>query len=384
MKTRNAGGSRALMMVVLAVWSCSCNRQGMLDKGGSTDGTLWTSERIHDWYGSQPWLVGSNFIPSTAINPIEMWQEGTYDRETIDRELGFAEGMGMNTMRVFLHYLVWKEEGGAYLERIDDFLQMAEKNRIGIMFVFFDDCWDPFPSYGKQRDPVPMVHNSGWVQCPGWEILSDSGGHEQLRPYVQQILERFDGDKRVLAWDLYNEPGNLNRISYRDPDQKPEYSLILLEKVFRWAREVDPSQPLTTGVWTGDWSDPDSLSALNRFSLGNSDFISFHCYLDPEGFREFYLPLKRYGRPVVCTEFMSRGSNGLFSALLPVMKEEKVGAYNWGLVAGRTQTIYSWESWVRDISAEAEFWHHDILRRDGTPYDASEVELIRLLTADQR
>lgn len=342
----------------------------------------WSPEKAMQWEESTGWLLGTNFIPSTAINQIEMWQESSWDPETIDRELGFAEQIGMNSIRVYLHYLVWKEEGEFLVERMEHFLEMADGHGIGIIFVFLDDCWDPLPFYGKQKDPVPYMHNSGWVQCPGWEILSDTSRYQELKPYVQEILQHFKLDDRILAWDLYNEPGNMNDISYADDALKPGYSLLLLKDIFQWAREVNPTQPLTTGVWIGDWSNPDSLSALNSFSLDHSDIISFHCYHDLEGFRNFFEPLKRYKRPVICTEFMSRGSGGLFETILPYMKEQGIGGFNWGLVNGKTQTIYSWESWVRDVSSEVDFWHHDILRKDGTPYLESEVELFHKLSEE--
>lgn len=359
------------LLILIIISSCVNSKTG-----------LWNNDRVNQWYEKQPWIFGSNFIPSTAINQIEMWQESSWDPATIDRELGYAERIGMNSIRVYLHYLVWKEEGKLFLERIDEFLELADSHNIGVIFVFLDDCWDPSPYYGKQKDPVPFIHNSGWVQCPGWEILSNTSRHEELKPYVQDILNHFGADSRILAWDLYNEPGNTNSISYADAVDKLDYSLLLLKDVFHWAREVDPSQPLTTGVWVGDWSNPDSLSALNKFSLDHSDFISFHCYYDLAGFKNFYKALERYKRPIICTEFMSRSSGGLFDSILPYMKAHEIGGFNWGLVNGKTQTIYSWESWIRDISGEADFWHHDILRKDGTPYLEEEVALFLELTTE--
>lgn len=382
MKTRSLPVSLQTIILIPTLLILSCGRPSdkrtsyNADRAFYLQDAQWTPEKAGDWYSRQPWLIGTNFIPSTAINPIEMWQESSYDPETIGRELGYANTIGMNTIRVFLHYLVWKEEGESYLQRIDNFLGIADDNHIKVMFVFFDDCWDPDPFYGKQKDPEPFVHNPGWVQCPGWNILSDTSRYDEMKPYVQKIMKRFAKDERIIVWDLYNEPGNTNDISYADPKNKPEYSLKLLENVFYWAREADPSQPLTTGVWTGDWSDPQNLSPLNEFSLDHSDVITFHCYHDLNGFVNFFDPLKYYNRPVICTEFMSRGSGGTFDAILPFMKENKIGGYNWGLVNGKTQTIYSWESWKRDISGEADFWHHDLLHKDGTPYLQTEVDLI--------
>jgi hypothetical protein len=369
------------MLILASILSCTNKEKGEGSQGKEPAGS-WSPDRVNEWYEGQPWLFGTNFIPSTAINQIEMWQESSWDPETIERELGYAKQIGMNSIRVFLHYLVWKEEGREYIKRIERFLELADNQNIRTIFVFLDDCWDPSPCYGRQKSPLPFVHNSGWVQCPGWEILSDTARHRELEPYVRDIMVHFRADERILAWDLYNEPGNLNSISYADKADKPDYSLLLLKNVFRWAREVNPSQPLTTGVWVGDWSDPDSLSALNRFSLDHSDFISFHCYHDIAGFKNFFEPLERYNRPVICTEFMSRKSGGSFGSILPYMEEHAIGGFNWGLVSGKTQTIYSWESWTRDVSGEADFWHHDILRKDGTPYLEEEVALFLELTAN--
>jgi len=72
------------------------------------DAQQWRASAARDWYSEQGWLVGSNYIPATAINQLEMWQADTFDPQRIDLELGWAEGLGMNTMRVFLHDLLWQ------------------------------------------------------------------------------------------------------------------------------------------------------------------------------------------------------------------------------------------------------------------------------------
>ena len=171
----------------------------------------WTPKQANDWYTRQPWLVGSNFIPSTAINELEMWQADTFDLPTIDRELGWAQRLGMNTMRVFLHNLLWQQDSAGFLRRMDQFLEVADKHHIRIMFVLLDSVWDPNPKLGKQRDPKPHVHNSGWVQAPGAEILKDeSRWNLELKPYVIGVISHFHDDRRVLIWDLMNEPDNEN------------------------------------------------------------------------------------------------------------------------------------------------------------------------------
>jgi hypothetical protein len=343
---------------------------------------VWPRERAAAWQREAGWLVGSNYAPSTAINQLEMWQAETFDPRTIDRELGWAQSIGLNTMRVFLHDLAYKQDPRGFLDRVDQYLAIADRHGIRTMLVIFDGVWDPFPRPGRQRAPRPHLHNSGWVQSPGLDILTDTARHDELEGYVKAVVGRFASDRRVVAWDLFNEPDNTNPSSYfvYEPDNKAELSLALLRKTFRWARAVNPSQPLTVGVWRGDWRDPAKLSPLTGFMLANSDVITFHSYDPPATLRPLVDALERYGRPIVCTEYMARPRGSTFAAILPILKEEGVGAYNWGMVQGKSQTIYPWDTWDRHYTAEPDVWFHDIFRTDGRPYDPREVELIRRLT----
>jgi hypothetical protein len=343
---------------------------------------LWPAKQANDWYSKQPFLVGSNFIPSTAINQLEMWQADSFDLATIDRELGFAEGLGMNTMRVFLHNLLWLGDSQGFLHRMDQFLEVADKHHIRITFVIFDSVWDPHPKLGKQRDPKPHVHNSGWVQSPGSDMLQNpERWNQELKPYVEGVIGHFRDDKRVLMWDLMNEPDN-NNPPYKGKElsKKAEPSLELLTVEWAWARRMKPSQPLTSGVWKDDWSSDEKLSQMARFQLQNSDVITFHSYGPPEEMRRRIQSLERFGRPLICTEYMARPMGSTFQTILPILKQAHVGAYNWGFVSGKSQTIYPWDSWEKTYSAEPALWFHDIFRKDGTPFDPREVAVIRQLT----
>ncbi len=342
----------------------------------------WTAEKAHLWYGAQPRLAGANYAPYNAINQLEMWQADTFDLVTIDRELGWAKQLGFNTMRVFLHDLVWKHDRDGFVRRIDQFLEVADKHGIRIMFVLFDGVWDPHPKLGRQRDPKPHVHNSGWVQSPGVEILQDPARHDELKGYVEGILKYYANDKRVIVWDLFNEPDNPNARSYGkvETPKKAEMALMLLIKTFDWARQVNPSQPLTAGVWRDDWSDPAKLSAINKYMLDGSDVISFHHYGNLADLKPRVESLKRYGRPLLCTEYMNRQTRSLFDPNLGYLRSQDIAAYNWGLVSGKTQTIYPWDSWDKAYTAEPAEWFHDIFRQDGTAFDAKEAEYIKEVT----
>jgi len=343
----------------------------------------WTVEKAKEWEKQTPWLVGCNFSPSTAINQLEMWQAESFDPTTIDRELGWAEQLGFTSVRVFLHQLLWQQDKDGFLKRMDQFLSIAEKHRIGVMFVPLDSCWDPAPKLGKQRDPKPHVHNSGWVQAPGLDVLKDPARHDELKPYIFGVISHFKNDKRIHAWDIFNEPDNRNNGSYQaaEPENKAELALMLLKKAIAWAREADPSQPITTGVWMGNWGDVAKLTPMEKTQLEESDIISFHNYSKVDDLKNCVENLKRYRRPIVCTEYMARPAGSTFSPHMGYMREQHVGAYNWGFVDGKTNTIYPWDSWKKKYDGEPPLWFHDIFRRDGTPYKPEEVEYIKKTTA---
>lgn len=343
----------------------------------------WPAEKANDWYSHHRWLVGCNYTPSTAINELEMWQADTFDPATIDRELGWAEQLGFTSVRVFLHNLLWEQDSKGFLNRMDQFLDIAHKHHIGVMFVLFDSCWNPYRHLGKQPAPRPHVHNSGWVQSPGKDALAHPEKFALLlKPYVQGVVGHFRNDDRIDAWDVFNEPDNMNDPAYikEESPEKTDMSLILLQETFDWAREASPSQPITSAVWKGNWADPKELSATERVQLQNSDIITFHNYGPLRDLKKCVENLRRYGRPIVCTEYMARPAGSTFDPNLGYLHDQHVGAYNWGFVSGKTQTIYPWDSWTKTYTAEPRVWFHDVLRKDGTPYDEKEVAYIKSIT----
>ena len=343
----------------------------------------WTEQQAKDWYAKQPWLIGSNYNPASAINTLEMWQADSFDPKRIDLELGWAESLGMNTMRVSLHDLVWRDDAEGFKKRLDTFLTIAAKHKIKPMFCLFDSVWDPDPKPGKQRDPKPGVHNSGWVQSPGRKALQDKAEYARLETYVKGLIGTFANDERILAWDLWNEPDNLNHGSYGqlEPANKVELVLALMPQVFAWAREAGPRQPLTSGVWKGDWSTPDKMTPMDRLQIDLSDVVTFHNYDAPTELEKRINWLKRYNRPLICTEYMARGNGSFFIGSLPVAKVHNVGMINWGLVQGKTQTHLPWDSWEHPyVNREPSIWFHEVFRNDGSPYIPEEVEFIKRMT----
>ena len=343
---------------------------------------MWSKDEIQNWYVDQNWLIGCNYLPSTAINQLEMFQEESFDFETNKREIGWANDIGFNSLRIYIHDLLWQDKESFKIQ-LNKTLTLCKDLNIKPILVLFDDCHRPFPKLGKQPLPVRGVHNSGWKQSPGHEIVKEivKGNKEEekrLKVFTQEVLDDFRDDERILMWDLYNEPGQFGI---------GDETNMLLTKVWDWAYEVRPSQPLTACL---DGTIGDKNIQTNK---EKSDVITFHVY-EHQKVIPIIEELKEIGRPLVCTEYMAREFGTTFEFTLPIFKEHNIGAYNWGLVAGKSQTHFGWETIlkIKELKDKGDFveegeplpepeeWFHDIFRMDGKPYDKKEIDFIRKIT----
>ena len=300
----------------------------LIAAGVSAFSPRWSVPTARIWQEKVGWKAGANFAPSTAVNELEMFQADTFDLKTIDRELGFAADLGMGVVRVFLHNLLWTQDAEGFLHRLESFLDVAHKHHINVMFVLFDSCWLPNPALGKQPAPIPGVHNSQWVQAPGYDIINDPAQFDKLEAYVRGVVGHFKHDHRVLAWDFWNEPDNSG---YSDEQIAP-----LLVKVANWVRAADPMQPLTTPVWTNPASA--NYTSFQKTQMDNSDVISFHIYDNAENTQTAINNFLAYdkGRPAICTEYMARTAGSTFQPHLELFRDANVIAINWGLVSGES------------------------------------------------
>lgn len=303
--------------------------------------TRWTEKQANDWYAKQPFQVGANYIPASAINELEMWQADTFDPKRIDLELGWAEGLGMNTMRVFLHDLAHSQDPEGFKKRLDQFLDISARHKIKPMIVLFDSVWDPNPQIGKQRVPRPGIHNSGWLQSPGAKALANPAEYPRLEKYVKDVVGSFARDERIHSWDIWNEPDNRNGNEYakQDPPNKIELVNKLLPPAFQWARAANPQQPLTSGVWKGEYPNTEKFDSTEKIQIENSDFITFHSYDSADEFAKRILFLQKLNRPIMYTEYMARPRGNTFVAILPIGERYNVGMINWGLCRANRRRI---------------------------------------------
>lgn len=344
----------------------------------------WSLEKAEEWQRDRGWRVGCNFTPSTAANQLEMWQVDTFDRQTISRELSLAASIGLNTVRVYLHNLLFEKNSVAFLDRVDEFLDIAAGYGISTVPVLFDGVWNTKPKLGVQPIPIALLHNSVWVQGPGSAIFYDNSRWNELQPYVHALLSRFKSDSRIVAWDVFNEPDQIDTVTLRAGSRELKIATAteLVSLIFEWCREINPAQPLTVGIWEYKEDGHPADNSLNSKILELSDIVSFHCYEPRARLEEIITALKTYARPLMCTEWLAR-SVGSGVDLLDVFAAANVGAINWGLVDGKTQTRFPWRSWTEAVKDD-EPWFHELFHADGTPYDVSEAETFQRVTKSMR
>lgn len=353
----------------------------------------WTQARAQDWSQQRPWICGFNFLPSTAVNFLEMWHPDTFDPQTIERELGWAADIGFNAVRVNLPFLGWQNDRDRLIGQVDHFMTIAHRLGISTVLCLFDDCGfgGAEPVWGFQPDPVPGVHNSRAVASPGRASVMDPALRPALEAYVRGLVSVFRADTRILFWDLYNEPGNrmdFRKSEYSEYDRKLEaHALNLMESCFVWARSEQPSQPLTVAAWKtpapGEAGEP-YRGSIDQAALALSDIITFHAYANRADAERYARSLECYGRPLVCTEWMARSIDSRISDQLQMYQSAGIGCFQWGLVKGRTQTFLPWpDDLVRAHGGtpDRSIWFHDLLHENGEPYDPAEVDTIRRLTA---
>ena len=336
----------------------------------------WTTAAANLWYDAQPYLRGANYVPSSAVNQLEMFQAETFSPPQNEREIALAAGLGLNVLRIFLHDLLWLQPG--FVERFDQILSIAAARQMRVLAVLFDSCWDPDPHPGPQLAPIPGVHNSRWVQSPGRTLLVNPAAEPQLERYITGIVQAFREDPRILAWDIWNEPDN-GWGAYAESEAQAKLAHVerLLPKAFAWARAAAPTQPLTSALWAGDFAQP---SPIQQIQLQQSDILSFHNYEQPASFLDRIESLRPHGRPILCTEYMARQQGSTLAAILPLAHAQRVAAIHWGLVAGRTQTWLPWDSWQHPYTdRQPAIWCHDLLHPDGTPYREQEATQLRSL-----
>lgn len=348
---------------------------------------MWSREKIWEWYNSKPWIRGCNFMSSDCANRIDQWQEYNFEErfETTKRELALAAETGFNSIRIIPEFFVWKQEHDGFMERFERYISEAAKNGISCMIVLGNDCMPPKEEalarmhLGEQHvdwgyHGGRKISQHGSFEGAGYSIIDEPEYAEEFYKYVKEIVTKYKNDKRIIIWDVFNEPGNSKR---------EKISMPVLKKMFEIIRNINPIQPLTVGVWRN--YDYTVISEIEKFGLENSDIISYHNYGTYEQNIIILNWLKKFGRPIINTEWLNRCGGNSIEAHFPLFFLNKIGCYNWGFVAGKYQTYEPhnkiWDNYKKNPADFERFdftkWFHDLYRPSLNPYNPQEIELIK-------
>ena len=333
-------------------------------------GKQWSAQKAWKWYDGNPWICGFNYIPANAINYTAMWDKTSFSPDVIDKELALVETTGFNTLRVVLQFAVWEDDPAYFRSTFAKFLAICTKHKIRVMPALFDDCVfgeNIDPSLGKQPEVREGWYAWAWSPSPGETMVKDTSTYPRIGKYVRDVIGTFRNDPALLAWDLYNEPST---------SALPDKSYLLVRKVFGWAREVNPSQPLTIAYWDGD-------PVLNKIIFDNSDIITFHCYSDKDEVEKLISRLKQEKRPLICSEWLNRPLGSTVESVLPVYFREKIGCLHWGLVNGKTQTNLPWGHRPENLPYRS-IWQHDLYTNDYKVYSPYEMKLFKSIISKSK
>ncbi|MBQ9803003.1 MAG: cellulase family glycosylhydrolase [Clostridia bacterium] len=348
----------------------------------------WSKERIWSWYNSRPWFRGCNYMSADCANRIDQWQELGFEErfKTTEDELKLMQETGYNTVRLIIEYAVWKGEHDGFMERFDRYLSLCAKYGISCMIVLANDCMPPkterwqMPYLGEQTydwgyhgGKKHSQHGTHKAPAPHFYLDSPDTREDYFR-MVTEIVTKHRDDERICMWDVYNEPGNSRRA---------ELTLPNLKKMFEVVRACNPSQPLTCGVCGMHGDETKPFNETTQYALDQSDIISYHFYHGYNEHIKVIKRLKKYGRPLLNTEWLGRCLGNDVFTLFPLFYLERIGCWNWGFVAGKYQTYEPWEgTWQRyengtETAVDFTKWFHDLYRPNHRPYDPKEIELIQ-------
>jgi hypothetical protein len=362
------------------------------------DNVPWTKEKAWRWYNDQPWIRGCNYMPASAANRMDMWQEyGSRERfEEMDRELKIASDIGFNTVRVLLEengFGAWYYEHDHFMKNFEKFLQLCDKYGIRAIVVLGNDCsrpkalWSipkpgPRPCDWGYHGARKQSQHGSFPGMMGYTSLDDPELRPKFFRMCEEIMTKYRDDDRILFWNIWNEPG---------ANRREEVTVANLREMFALAWKIGVKQPCAADVWTDDFGTDAKAKNQAQYWAGKlSDIVSYHCYGDYEYQICVIRKLKRYyDRPMVNTEWLARiKNNDVFSAY-PLFYIENVGCTCWGFVAGRYQTYEPWESMWRSYDEghpatkdwDMTKWFHDLFRPSHRPYDPKEISLIKRFNA---
>ena len=357
----------------------------------------WPKEKAWAWYNAQPWIRGCNYMPASCANRVDQWQ--AYGSEArfaeMERETALMQKDGLNAVRIILGdlgFAVWRAEHDGIMQRFERMLEIFDSHGIRVILVFGNDCSRPkplwsLPEMGEQKWDLgyhggrKLSQHGSYPDLPGYTAVDDPALREEFFKMCEEFLTKYAHDRRILFWNLWNEPG-ANR---RDKISPPH-----IRRLFELAWRIDPDQPLAADIWTGrvSWPEKDVAEAVGAEL---NDIISYHSYLDlPAQTAQAKALKERFGRPMVNTEWLARVFDCTVQDVYPFFAQNRIGCTMWGYVNGKYQTHEPWEYTWRQLEDNPKLmhyfkftkWFHDLYRPSLRPYDPYEIAIIRHVNAE--
>jgi hypothetical protein len=287
------------------------------------------------------WLQGFNYVPSYARNDIEFWRD--YDPAVIEREMGYAKRLGLNCVRPFLAWVVYRNDGEKFIRSIKHFVQTAYRNGICTIPVVWDSCF-------SEEEPLITADANKWFPNPGPMYLGEKYREEQNR-YNQALIDSMRDEPGLLMWDVHNEPWITSYYFDYEAEEKEKHFNEILEFVRDNAAYFHrrDSRPVTVGV---------EFPGRIQHVAGFCDVLSFHDYsrtrkLIAEKYDEAAAVSKKLGKPVFCSEMCCPARGNPYDIAIETARDKGTGFILWELMIGRC------------------FWgdRHGIIYPDGTIRD---------------
>lgn len=356
----------------------------------------WPKEKAWEWYNAQPWIRGCNYMPASAANRVDQWQElGSEARfAEVERELALAEKIGFNTLRIVVEHQgfgVWLAEHDGFMARFERMLSIMQKHGLRAIVVLGNDCSRPkelwkLPKPGVQHYDIGyhggrrVTQHGSNPNAVGFTPLDDPELRPKFYAMCTELMTKYRDDDRILFWNLWNEPGNNNRSRLTMKDMR---------ELFEIAWKIDPKQPLAADIWTANAGNKgEGYHPVEKLAGELSDIVSFHLYANYNAQKSTITALRaRWGRPMINTEWLARIVGDELRTSYPAFAQERVGAVNWGFVAGKYQTYEPYEPmWknlfeYRNPNALVTRWYHDLFRPSHHPYDPEEIAIVRHVNA---
>lgn len=143
-------------------------------------------------------LRGAVYYPSYSYNGPQFFK--FYDSAIVERDMKYAQSLGINAFRIWVSYEYWLENGEHFKKAYDDFLSLADKYGIKILVSLFEGC-------SETNDYNIRAYNKSYsVTSPAPEIYDNPARWGEPKKFIDWFMENYKDDKRHLAIEVYNEP----------------------------------------------------------------------------------------------------------------------------------------------------------------------------------